>query len=63
MLDKYIHSVYSTRCRLRNEASNGSEWFDHEFYDQVKFEVKYNIKPLAKKFSLYPYNQKEVRYP
>ena len=62
MLDKYIHGVYSTRCRLRNQASIGDDgrgWFDHEFYDQVKFEVEYNIKPLAKKFGLYPYNQSE----
>lgn len=62
-VDALCHRWYSIRCTMRNWG--GYEYWDDsgKEYGDVCRDVEYYIKPLAKKFGLYPYNQETVKYP
>jgi hypothetical protein len=65
-LDEFIYSWYRKRVHYRNRGGHDCTWEDDYFgmsYEAMLDTIKYQIKPLAKQWGLYPYNQEVVKYP
>jgi len=64
-LDEVIHNFYSQKCWIRNLGGDDYYDFTHSGlnYEMICNQVEKYIKPLAKKYGLYPYNQEVVYNP
>jgi len=63
LVDRVCHYWYYMRVWLRNEG--GYDFIDDSGmdYKTMCYQIEYFIKPLAKKFGVYPYNQEIVGNP
>lgn len=59
MLDDYIKMIYTHKQQVRD---NQETLYWEDDLHRARWHVR-KIKPIAKSFGLYPYNQEKVRNP